>query len=297
MAGLFICPHCGAATQVAPEFAGRSGPCAHCGRFVSIPADLGEHETSAGKRLPRARGDSSVRVLFIIGALLAVLVVGLVIGGRILAGMLAAKMDQERCSEQLRRIGVALESYYDDYSAYPPVVTRGAKGESLHSWRVLLLPYLGKAEEALYKEYRFEEPWNGPHNRELADLMPAAYGCPCDPAAFEFSQTSYLALVEGSTGDFATPPEIAEVNQPRKTKGKAKVPPKTRYLIIEVAESGVNWLKPQDFTFGAADGTLPGGPRAQFSYHVGGVNALERDGSTSLMSEKQAKVAFLAPGQ
>ena len=32
----FTCPHCGAATNVADEYAGRSGPCAQCGETITV---------------------------------------------------------------------------------------------------------------------------------------------------------------------------------------------------------------------------------------------------------------------
>jgi len=34
---LFTCPHCGAQTNVSEEYAGRTGPCAVCGKTISIP--------------------------------------------------------------------------------------------------------------------------------------------------------------------------------------------------------------------------------------------------------------------
>ncbi len=34
----FACPYCGLRTEVAEEYAGRSGPCAGCGRIVSVPS-------------------------------------------------------------------------------------------------------------------------------------------------------------------------------------------------------------------------------------------------------------------
>lgn len=289
MAGLFICPHCGAATQVATEFAGRSGPCAHCGRLIAIPADLADGTAPAARRTSRAR--SSARVWAAVGLLSAAALAGLFIGGSILFSTLRAWMELDRCAAQLRKLGIALDGYYDDYSAYPPAVVRGQRGESLHSWRVLLLPYLGKEEEALYKEYHFEEPWNGPHNRELADLMPEAYACHCDPAAFESSQTSYLAVVDGKTGDFAAPPQISEANRPPRAKRQTQPP--TKYLIVEVAESGVNWMEPRDLVLGGALRKLAQeGDSSGFSCHVGGVNALVCDGTTETLTEEAAQRAL-----
>lgn len=288
MAGVFVCPYCGAATQVAPEFAGRSGPCAHCGRQIFVPAGGGEIASEPAKPAGRSRGNRTAGVLALIGALMVLIVIALAVGGRIVVDMLHAKLDQERCAERLRRIGVALQAYHDEYSAYPPIVVRGQDGKAWHSWRVLLLPHLGKDEEAIYKDYRFDEPWNGPHNRELAELMPAAYGCPCDPAAFDLSQTSYLAVVDPASGDFAATPTMAEANQPPSAKPAAA--PKTRYLIVEVCESGVNWLEPRDLVLGG--GKTKTVSSGVYSYHVGGVNAMLADGTTESMSEEEAARAF-----
>jgi hypothetical protein len=34
----FACPFCGLRTEVAEEYAGRSGPCAGCGRIITVPS-------------------------------------------------------------------------------------------------------------------------------------------------------------------------------------------------------------------------------------------------------------------
>ncbi len=38
MAIPFTCPHCGLRTEVAEQYAGHSGPCAGCGRIVTVPS-------------------------------------------------------------------------------------------------------------------------------------------------------------------------------------------------------------------------------------------------------------------
>jgi hypothetical protein len=34
----FACPHCGLQTEVAEQYAGHSGPCAGCGRTITVPS-------------------------------------------------------------------------------------------------------------------------------------------------------------------------------------------------------------------------------------------------------------------
>ena len=37
MAIQFTCPHCGLVTDVADQYAGQKGPCADCGKTITIP--------------------------------------------------------------------------------------------------------------------------------------------------------------------------------------------------------------------------------------------------------------------
>jgi hypothetical protein len=46
----------------------------------------------------------------------------------------------------------------------------------LHSWRVLLLPFIEQKE--LYEEFRLNEPWNSEHNLRLLGRMPSLYEAP-----------------------------------------------------------------------------------------------------------------------
>lgn len=51
----------------------------------------------------------------------------------------------------------------------------------MHSWRVLILPYIG--EDALYNTYKFDEPWDGPNNIKLLNQIPRLYACPSTPSS------------------------------------------------------------------------------------------------------------------
>jgi hypothetical protein len=46
-------------------------------------------------------------------------------------------------------------------------------GKPLLSWRVHLLPRLGEAD--LYRRFKLDEPWDGPTNKRLVELMPKDY--------------------------------------------------------------------------------------------------------------------------
>ena len=81
-----------------------------------------------------------------------------------------------QCSANLYLIALALHKYHDVYKAFPPAYVADASGKPAHSWRVLILPFLG--QEPLYKRYAFDEPWDGPTNRALLTSSPIFYQCP-----------------------------------------------------------------------------------------------------------------------
>lgn len=75
----------------------------------------------------------------------------------------------------LNKIAEAMHNYVDDHDKrLPPAALRSNAGKPLLSWRVVLLPYLG--EEALYRKFRLDEPWDSDHNLALLDEMPKVYG-------------------------------------------------------------------------------------------------------------------------
>jgi uncharacterized protein DUF1559 len=68
---------------------------------------------------------------------------------------------------------VAVATYHDTYGTLPPAYIADAEGKPLHSWRVLLLPFLEQRE--LYEQYDFDEPWDGPNNRKLLAQRPSVF--------------------------------------------------------------------------------------------------------------------------
>ena len=49
------------------------------------------------------------------------------------------------CKDNLRQIGLALSAYHEEYGSFPPAYIVDAAGRRMHSWRVLILPYLGQS--------------------------------------------------------------------------------------------------------------------------------------------------------
>lgn len=101
-----------------------------------------------------------------------------------------------QCMSQFRNVSFALQAYAtDNQGRLPPAYIADEHGQPMHSWRVLLLPYLD--QQALYDQYRFDEPWNGPNNSKLAKFIPEVYQCPNEYGHADGSHpwTSYVAVV------------------------------------------------------------------------------------------------------
>ncbi len=141
------------------------------------------------------------------------------------------------CYPSLRQIGIALLCYHDQYGAYPPAVTRDETGRAMHSWRVLILPFV--EEDYLYRQYDFSQPWDSPHNRKLLETMPRIFRC-SQIATRSPGRTPFLAVVEPS-GSWS----IERVGVPAQS---ALVP-----LVLEVPSKAVAWTEPVDLVC-TADG-------------------------------------------
>lgn len=225
--------------------------------------------------------------LSVLGLCAVLLVLGLLAGWPLLVRTLDSYLRRQKCAEQMHKIAVGLQNYCDEYGAYPPAIVHDARGQPAHSWRVLILPYLGQNEEQLYKRYRLDEPWDGPNNRPLADEMPRVYACPLDPGAVE-SNTSYLALVNAANGRFAAQPPAPTAATPKPTAPVDK-------LVVEVAESGILWTEPKDLMLGPTTGPSPPVKLAhRFSYHVDGSHMVDTDGQATLLSDQKLRAVLEA---
>lgn len=148
-----------------------------------------------------------------------------------------AAEQREASRENLRRVGTAIHQYHEKYGSFPPAYVLGADGEPWHSWRVLVLPYLGDAEQRLYKQYRFDEPWNGSNNAKLAASIPAVFASPTTDSKLE--TTPYLAVVGRRTawaGPF--PLGIRDF-----TDGVSNT-----ILLVDDADSERHWMSPEDMS-------------------------------------------------
>jgi hypothetical protein len=179
------------------------------------------------------------------------------------------------CSHNLKQIAGALELYHLKYGSYPPAYLADAKGKPIHSWRVLILPYLGQT--ALYDRYRFDEPWDGPHNRLLHRNSVSEYRCPVTSPGSVPTDTSYMVVVGPQTAwPGARGTQRAEI-----TDGLDQT-----LLVVEVRNSGVHWMEPRDLDFAHLPLAInPGSGRGISGSHAGAVHAVTADKTVVTLRE------------
>ena len=165
-------------------------------------------------------------------------------------------------------------SYHDVNGTFPPAYLADANGRPMHSWRVLILPYI--EQQALYARYNFDEPWDGPNNSQLAALLPPPYRCPSDSAGTPGSATTNYAVITGpgTMFDGETASTLASV-----TDGTSNT-----ILVVETT-AGINWMEPRDLDANQMAFQINGSPTEISSHHPGGAQAVFADGATRFLSQ------------
>lgn len=123
-----------------------------------------------------------------------------------------------------------------------------ADGQPMHSWRVLILPYI--EEKKLYDQYDFSEPWNSPHNSQLLSHQPSVYRLH-GADDVDSGETNYLAVV--GTGTMW--PGNGSRDYDSVTDGISNT-----IHIVENVGSGILWMEPRDLDIDSMAMTLADDP-------------------------------------
>ncbi len=138
---------------------------------------------------------------------------------------------------------------------FPPPAIYSEEGKPLLSWRVLILRYLG--EEELFRQFKFDEPWDSPHNRALVEKIPRVYQSVRESTT-KVGYTHYQVFVgKGTMFDGPEGMDIGHV-----TDRTAKT-----ILIVEAAEA-VPWTKPADIVYSSEKPLPKFGASAKDGFHA-----------------------------
>ena len=275
MAWSFSCPHCGTTTLVNEEMVGQSGSCKNCGKPITVTVPVSADHSMAAPT--KGGGTKSMTGIAVVIGFATLALCGLPI---VLALLLpAVQMSREaarriECGNNLRQIALAMNSYHSIYHSYPPAYLTDAAGRPMHSWRVLLLPYMNA--QYLYDQYDFSQPWDSPVNQALAARMPESFHCPTAFSPSGPSETSYVVVVCDDHVDAA---QLATMFPGARALelGSGFDPPQNTILVVESTDHSVNWLEPSDVT---VDQLLQ-----DSTHHPGGFNAAMADGSVRFISK------------
>jgi hypothetical protein len=141
-----------------------------------------------------------------------------------------------RSANNLKQIALALHNYESGNGALPPAAVCDRGGKPMLSWRVLILPYI--EEEALYKQFKLDEPWDSEHNKKLLAKMPKVYGLP-DKGKPGDTATHYRVFVGNGAGfDYVRGGRFTEI-----TDGTSNT------VMVVTAAAAVPWTKPDELPF------------------------------------------------
>jgi hypothetical protein len=148
------------------------------------------------------------------------------------------RANHELVMNNLKQLALGMHNFHDHHARFPPQRLVDEKGKPLHSWRVLILPYLGGGQ--LYNQFRLDEPWDSEHNIKLTAQMPDVFRSPDDSAEMTaVGKTRFVAPLSdnsmfGHRGDSARIRDI--------TDGTSN----TLMVVQAATKNAVIWTKPDD---------------------------------------------------
>jgi hypothetical protein len=272
---LFTCSHCQTKTLVDDQYSGRSGRCFTCGNEIRLPdfAPTENRTPGVGGSGNRKQGQTSPTFRRTIAASVVLVLVacGAVATYRYGAPAIASVQANRVKAQSMRniaRIAAALNAYAADHGTYPPPATARPDGTPMHSWRVLILPYLGHKE--LFNEYDMNQSWDSATNIALGSRMPAVFrGASSQMFGEELSY--YLITGPGTLFPPAPPGEPVGTFLSLSPSTISDDPSKTLLVVEAVGSSGSyysSWLEPRDLDVTAMQGLIGSAPGRE----IGGIN-------------------------
>jgi hypothetical protein len=186
-----------------------------------------------------------------------------------------------QCANHEKQIALAFHSYHDANDAFPPLYTVDENGKPLHSWRVLILPFI--EQNALYQKIRLDEPWDSEYNKQFHNVVVPLYACPANKT--EGTKNCHYSVIAG--GVFTRAKKAGDVTG--SNMGGISDGISNTLAVVEVKEAFC-WMNPladvtlEEFVKGInVEGGWVGGK------HSGGINVALFVGSTHFLPNNTPK--------
>jgi Protein of unknown function (DUF1559)/Domain of unknown function (DUF4190) len=258
-----------------------------CSVFTGLPAIIlgGLGLSAIGRSRGRLTGKGLALTGIITGGVSFLLLPAIVMMGLLLPAVSKVREAAARISNanNLKQITLAMRDYNDAMGTFPSAAICDPKGKPLLSWRVAILPYV--EQEALYSQFKLDEPWDGPNNSKLISQMPKVYALPND-ATPSSGNTYYRVFVgNGAAFDWCKGTHLPDDFK----DGTANT------ILIAEAATAVPWTKPDELDFNP-NGSLPAlGGHFSSGFAVGMADAAVRQVSQTV-SPQTLKAAITRSG-
>lgn len=170
--------------------------------------------------------------------------------------------------QNLKQLAIAMLNFNSTYGVFPVALTSRDQKKALLSWRVAILPFI--EQEELYKQFKFDEPWDSDTNKPLIAKMPKVFADLDAPASKEPGMTHYQVFVGGGAGFRADHrgTRVADVQD-----GMSNT------LMIVTATEPTPWTKPGDLPYSSSK------PVAKLGFPGKKINVAMFDGSVRQLPE------------
>lgn len=203
------------------------------------------------------------------------------------AGHATEKQWKDSCA-RARQLVRALHSYHDAKQHFPPAIITDAEGKPLYSWRVELLPFVGRQD--LYDRFDKAKPWDAPENAEVIKAAVDMYKSPADSTVAE-NGCNYFVVVGPECALQAGMPMTSHPNaMPNFIKCMDGV--SNTVCLIEVASRTGSWAAPIDFPLEGLTFELGTGPGQFNSRFPKGVQVTLTDSATVFIPQAAMRKFF-----
>jgi hypothetical protein len=195
------------------------------------------------------------------------------------------RAQRTQATNNLKQLGLAMHNFHDSHKRFPAASVKDADGKPLLSWRVQLLPFIEQGP--LFNQFRMDEPWDSPHNKELIKQMPPTLMSPGSKAG------------EGKTNYVGLSHEKAIFGDGDGTRLRDIIDGTSNTIMIVEADDdhAVIWTKPDDLEFDEKKPHVGLGGLRQDGFFVAFCDGAVQFIPSTISPETLVKLVFRNDGQ